>query len=103
MEFFSKERREVKCITKDSKGTISGIGGEWGKISVKKAIEDIESNRIEYFVKNNREEVTIYVKSSMPNIPLLDPIFKFLSTNPDNNRSNNLNNLPGCEEANKKH
>jgi hypothetical protein len=79
------QRKEVKCVCKDNKDTIIGIGGDWGRKSSKEAMEDIERELTEYFVKNGGREVKIRV-------------MKYLRTDPDNTTENNLDNLPSCED-----
>jgi hypothetical protein len=82
------ERVQVGCSTK-SQGQVTGIGGAgWYRIE-RDAIADIESGRIEYFVRlAGWQDVKVIVGHRDGR--------KYLKTEADTTTTNNLMTLPNC-------
>ena len=85
-------KRRVKETGKDSLGRITELCNYdeyWSPRKSEDAIKDIENGYHEYYVIENHQEVKIVV--------INDKIKgKYLRTDPDKTRSNNLDYLPDC-------
>ena len=86
--------REVKQTKKDDDGDITALcnkGVWWSPRSKEDAIKDIENDSYRYYVKTGNTEVDIHVVDDKKK-------GKYLRTDPDKTTSNNLDDLPDCEE-----
>lgn len=85
-------KRQVTQTKKDKDGDILALCNPrqiWSPVSKSKAISEIEKKINAYFVKINNDEVNIYVAKKSDGS-------KYLKTEPDTNKENNLDNLPDC-------
>lgn len=83
--------RQVKCVIRDDDGDIVKIGnnGEWwSPRAVSDVISDIENGNYWYFVKVNNQIVFLHV--------VKEAYKKYLRTDPDKTKKNNLDDLPDC-------
>jgi hypothetical protein len=86
-------RIRVQCVTTNSHGTITHIGGKrsdnsnW-KETVEKAIAQIENGTHQYYVSRNNKETDVEVVDGSAG--------KYLRTKPDSSTGNNLSDLPDC-------
>lgn len=94
--------REIKCVSRDKHGAITGIGGDWGYVDKAKAIQQIKNREYSYFVTDERgDNVQVIVKnrnelrSRLLNLP--QPTNWYLTTTPDDTQRNNLDDLPTCQ------
>ena len=83
-------RRYVTCVKKSSDGDIIEIGNitDWGTIPKIQAIREIESQLFQYFV--DWGEYTTEIKV------VADGYFKYLRTDKDSTKRNNLEELKIC-------
>ena len=84
-------KREVTKTKKDTLGNITHLCNSfeyWSPISKNDVINDIESKTHSYFVQINHQEVDIIVVNGSSG--------KYLRTDPDKTKKNNLDELPDC-------
>ena len=81
--------REVTKTGKDSSGDITSLCGPWGSRSKSLAIIDIELNTHRYYTRaaNGAEADVIVVAGTTA---------KYLRTDPDRTKADNLGCLPDC-------
>ena len=84
-------RRLVTHSRKDDEGVITALcrpGAYWSPRPKSLAISDIESRAHQYFVRVGRQDVDIRVIEGQTG--------KYLRTDPDSTKTNNLDDLPDC-------
>ena len=84
-------RREVTHSGKDPDGDITALcnpRADWLPRLKGDAIDDIENNNHQYFVRVRGQEVDVRVVDG--------PTGKYLRTDPDSTTTNNLDDLPDC-------
>ena len=80
-------RREVTCI-KSNNERITHIGGLYWNMTEKEAIAGIENGTMEFYVRKNGSEAEVLVVERNGN--------KYLRTERDLNKRDNLLSLPDC-------
>jgi hypothetical protein len=84
-------RREVTHSRKDEEGDITALcnlGAYWSPRRKQDAINDIEQNSHNYFVRVKGQDVDVHVVDGLTG--------KYLRTDPDKTTRNNLDDLPEC-------
>jgi Protein of unknown function (DUF3892) len=83
------ERRQIKCVKKNSSGKITDVGGDFGTISEASAIYHMSPPKIyQYFVKVGSTEVDVIIAHREGT--------EYLRTDPDYTTSDNLDSLRSC-------
>lgn len=82
--------RRVTRTSKDEDGDITSLCSDawWSPVSTSQVIKDIKSGAYRYYVKAGTEEADIHV------VP--GPTRKYLRTDPDKQKVDNLDELPDC-------
>ena len=87
------KRIEIKCIKKIDRNSpverITHVGGENWKQTLSETIQEIEDDQYEFFVTVNAKEVKVVVAESHAGN-------KYLKTETDYYKPNNLLSLPEC-------
>ncbi len=81
--------RTVKMVRRDDDGEIIGLANplaEWAFVTAEQAVADIAAHRFQYFAGEEADHTRIYVVNG--------PRRRYLRTNPDDSRANNLDEMP---------